>query len=89
MTKCLTFRFIIFVLVLPLLQTYLFNIAIGRKPKNLALAVINDENSHCDYSAYQGCFLDENQTVSLSCLYLEYMENQTYSFVSTCIDNFS
>lgn len=73
--------FIIFVLVLPLLQTYLFNTAIGRKPNNLPLAVINDENSHCDYSAYQGCFLDENQTVSLSCLYLEYMENQTYSFV--------
>lgn len=78
----LPFRFMIFVVVLPLLQTYLFNTAIGRKPKNVHLAVINDEIADCDYSAYQGCFLDENQTVSLSCLYLEFMQNQTYKFVS-------
>lgn len=73
--------FLVFVLVLPLLQTYLFNVAIGRKPKNIPLGVINDEKADCDYTAYQGCFLDENQTVSLSCLYLEFLQNETYKFV--------
>ena len=72
----------VFVLVLPLLQTYLFNTAIGRKPKNIHLGIINDETSHCDTKAYEGCFLDENSTVSLSCLYLEFLQNQTYKFVS-------
>lgn len=77
----------VFVIVLPVLQTYLFNVAIGRKPKNIQLAVVNDEIStaNCSYSAYQGCFLDANQTVSLSCLYLEVLQNESYNFVSTVL----
>lgn len=74
----------VFVIVLPVLQTYLFNTAIGRKPRNLHLAVVNDEiaTANCSHSAYQGCFLDANQTVSLSCLYLEVLQNESYNFVS-------
>ncbi len=74
----------VFVIVLPLLQTYLFNTAIGRKPKNLQIGVINNEMSvdDCSYAAYRGCFLDENETISLSCLYLEFLQNETYHLVS-------
>lgn len=77
----------LFVVILPLLQTYLFNVAIGRKPKNLNIAVINEEISNCHYSAYSGCFLDEKQNVSLSCLYLEFLKNETYTFVSSQVIN--
>lgn len=77
----------VFVIVLPVIQTYLFNIAIGRKPRNLQIAVVNDEisTSKCNHLAYKGCFLDENQTLALSCLYLEVLQNETYKFVSTYI----
>lgn len=80
----------VFVVILPILQTYLFNTAIGRKPKNLHLAVVNDEisTSDCSYSAYTGCFLDENQTVALSCLYMEFLQNETYTLVSFLIFKF-
>lgn len=74
--------FMLFVVILPLVQTYLFNVAIGRKPRNLNIAVVNEEISSCQYSAsYSGCFLDEKQNVSLSCLYLEFLKNDSYNFV--------
>lgn len=77
-------RFIIFVIFLPTVQAYIFNLVVGVTPKHVKLGVVNDEidYSKCNHSAYDGCFLDTNQNVSLSCLFLEYLQNKTYDFVS-------
>lgn len=78
-------RFVLFLFLLPISQTYFFNVSIGRKPKHLKVGVVNDEISvsRCDQDAYKGCFLLENESVSLSCCFLDLMRKETYQFVST------
>lgn len=68
---------------LPTIQAYIFNLVVGVTPKHVKLGIVNDEIDFlkCNHLAYDGCFLD-NQNVSLSCLFLEYMQNKTYDFVS-------
>ena len=83
------YRFLAFLLILPILQSYLFNVAIGGKPKHLNLAVVNEEMSpsNCAPSLYNGCVLSEeeiyNENITLSCMFLDYLKNETYNFVST------
>lgn len=56
----------------------------GRNPKNVNVAVINEEIpiAECEHITYSECFLNENQSVPLSCLYLDLLGNNTYNFVS-------
>ncbi len=57
---------------------------IGTKPAHLPLGVVNNEIpvSHCNNTIFSGCFLHEDEFVPLSCLFLQFMKNQTYDFVS-------
>lgn len=75
--------FVLFLFLLPISQTYFFNVSIGRKPKHLKVGVVNDEISvsRCDQDAYKGCFLLENESVSLSCCFLDLMRKETYQFI--------
>lgn len=79
---CFHCRFIGFVIILPMVQVILFNTAIGKKPKNLPLAVVNDEST-CIHSNFDGCFLDDNSSIALSCRYLELLKKCSYDLVST------
>ncbi|KAL0277532.1 UNVERIFIED_CONTAM: hypothetical protein PYX00_004782 [Menopon gallinae] len=75
---------ILFLFVLPVIQVILFCTAIGRDPKELHLAVVNNE-----LDVYQKCddtlltSKDCNFTL-LSCQYLQYLKNRT-SYIQ---DNF-
>lgn len=73
-------------MVLPILQSYLFNVTFGGRPTNLPIAVVNEEikNDSCNSLTYDSCFLneEENQNIALSCLYLEFLRNKSYNLVS-------
>ncbi|XP_054276037.1 ABC transporter G family member 20-like [Macrosteles quadrilineatus] len=71
----------LFLLGLPILQCTLYNLAIGRDPQGLKLAVVNDELEHglsdCGHIPSTGCHLD----LPLSCRYLMHMRGKTLSVV--------
>lgn len=69
-----------------MVQVVLFNTAVGKKTKDVKIAVVNKESS-CVHPNYSACFLDENSTVTLSCSYLEYLIKQSYDLVSICGTN--
>lgn len=75
-------------IMLPFLNTLFFNIAIGRNPRGLSIAVVNDEISmfNCTEAMYSTCFLDDNSTVTLSCLFINLLRNKSYTVVSTSAD---
>lgn len=81
------FRFLGFLFLLPLVQTYFFNLAIGHDPKGLNIAVVNEEIHHrrhgeCKPEYYQGCFLDYPQDVIMSCAYVETIKSRSLNIVS-------
>ncbi len=79
-------RFLLFSLFMPIIQTALFNEAIGKKPKDLELGVVNEEIStnDCNQYADSGCFFDPNPNAntSLSCALLQYIRDKKYKLVS-------
>lgn len=81
------FRFLVFLFLLPLVQTYFFNLAIGHDPKGLYIAVVNEEiqqrqSGECKPEYYKGCFLDNPQDVMMSCAYVEQMKTKSMNIVS-------
>ena len=69
-------------LILPILQTFLFCLGIGRNPSLLKVAVVDDELGRSFMSSqncpvYEGC----NYTL-LSCRYLEALNRKGVSYVS-------
>lgn len=80
-------RFLAFLFLLPLVQTYFFNLAIGHDPTGLYIAVVNNElhGKHlgeCKSEYYQGCFLDNPKDVIMSCAYVDQMKSRTLNIVS-------
>ncbi|XKL64715.1 hypothetical protein PGB90_004801 [Kerria lacca] len=77
------YLFLILVLALPLTQNIFANLTLGKKPKNLPLGVLNEEIpiNNCSYTTYNGCVLNENQTLTLSCLYLNYLRENFYTLI--------
>lgn len=71
-----------FIIGLPVAQTVLFCLAVGRDPEGLPLAVVNHELSEKHLAQqecpiYKGC----NYTM-LSCRYLDYLKNRSIELVS-------
>ncbi|XP_026813048.1 ABC transporter G family member 23-like [Rhopalosiphum maidis] len=78
--------FLVFLFLLPLVQTYFFNLAIGHDPKGLYIAVVNEEIQHrqsgeCKPEYYKGCFLDNPQDVIMSCAYVEQMKTKSMNIL--------
>lgn len=83
----IVFRFLVFLFLLPLVQTYFFNLAIGHDPKGLYIAVVNKEIQQtqfkeCKPEYSDGCFLDNSQDVIMSCAYVEQMKIKSMNIVS-------
>lgn len=81
------FRFLFFLFLLPLVQTYFFNLAIGHDPKGLHIAIVNKELeqrnfTECKPEYYQGCFLDHPEDVMMSCAYVDQMKIKSMQIVS-------
>lgn len=73
--------FLLFLFLLPLVQTYFFNLAIGHDPKGLYIAVVNKEMQQrqpgeCKPEYYEGCFLDNPDDVIMSCAYVDQMKTK-------------
>lgn len=72
-----------FLLLLPVVQCFLFCLCIGRDPHGLKIAIVNEELksgiSSCSWLPLEGC----NFSVPLSCRYLNKLRNKTYKLVST------
>lgn len=87
-------RFLLFLFLLPLVQTYFFNLAIGHDPKGLYIAVVNNEMQQrqpgeCKPEYYKGCFLDNPGDVIMSCAYVDQIKTKSMNIVSIptyCID---
>lgn len=84
------FRFLVFLFLLPLAQTYFFNLAIGHDPKGLYIGVVNKElqerkPGECKPQYYSGCFLENPEDVVMSCAYVEQMKTRSMNIVSTKI----
>ncbi|XP_025200629.1 ABC transporter G family member 23-like [Melanaphis sacchari] len=78
--------FLVFLFLLPLVQTYFFNLAIGHDPKGLYIAVVNEEiqqrqPGECKPEYYKGCFLDNPQDVIMSCAYVEQMKTKSMNIL--------
>lgn len=89
----MVFRFLAFLFLLPLVQTYFFNLAIGHDPQGLYIAVVNKElqqrrPGECKPEYYEGCFLDNPQDVIMSCAYVEQMRHKSMNIVSIQTDPF-
>lgn len=69
-----------FLMLLPIVQCLLFNLCIGRDPRELHIAVVNDEVpslSECDSAPMSGCYIDSH----LSCRYLDKLREKTINLV--------
>lgn len=70
-----------FLFGLPLLQCTLYNLAIGRDPEGLKIAVVNSELEHglsdCLMYSLTGC----NLNIPLSCRYIKQLQTKTINLV--------
>ncbi|VVC28742.1 AAA+ ATPase domain,P-loop containing nucleoside triphosphate hydrolase,ABC transporter-like,ABC-2 [Cinara cedri] len=70
-----------FLMILPVVQCYLFCTCIGRDPQGLKLGVVNEElktgMSNCSNYLARGC----NFSVPLSCRYLQNLKDKSYKLV--------
>lgn len=87
------FRFTIFLILLPLGQTYFVNQAIGHNPKGLNIAVVNKEMqqkrlAQCEPEYYSECFLDDSQDSLLSCAYIDIIKSKSLNIVSFFSKNY-
>lgn len=78
----------VFLFLLPLVQTYFFNLAIGHDPEGLNIAVVNKEleqrrPGECKPEYYQGCFLDDYENVIMSCAYVDQIKSKSMNIVRT------
>lgn len=85
------FRFLVFLFLLPLVQTYFFNLAVGHDPKGLYIAVVNDEyqqgrHGECQPQFYDGCFIDNPTDVMMSCAYVEQIKLKSMNVVSSVFE---
>ncbi|XP_050422557.1 ABC transporter G family member 23-like isoform X2 [Adelges cooleyi] len=74
--------FLCFLFLLPLVQTYFFNLAIGHDPQGLSIAVVNKEVAskgiaECNPDLYSGCFLDDPNSVTISCAFEDQIKSKT------------
>lgn len=77
-------RFLIFSLFLSTVTLTVFNVIIGKPPKNLSIGVINDESSFdgCNLKDIHACFLNQSKSILFSCLLTDFLRNETYKVVS-------
>ncbi|KAL4131486.1 hypothetical protein QTP88_008794 [Uroleucon formosanum] len=78
--------FLLFLFLLPLVQTYFFNLAIGHDPKGLYIAVVNNEMQQrqpgeCKPEYYKGCFLDNPGDVIMSCAYVDQIKTKSMNIL--------
>jgi ABC-type multidrug transport system ATPase subunit/ABC-type multidrug transport system permease subunit len=78
--------FLLFLFLLPLVQTYFFNLAIGHDPKGLYIAVVNKEMQQrqpgeCKPEYYKGCFLDDPDDVIMSCAYVDQIKTKSMNIL--------
>lgn len=76
----LLLRIMGFLMLLPIVQCLLFNLCIGRDPRELHIAVVNDEVaslSECYSAPMSGCYIDSH----LSCRYLDKLREKTINLV--------
>ncbi|XP_050534362.1 ABC transporter G family member 23-like [Daktulosphaira vitifoliae] len=70
-----------FLMILPVVQCYLFCTCIGRDPKGLKIAVVNEELSFgmgsCSDYPMRGC----NFSVPLSCRYMQNLRDKSYNLI--------
>ncbi|KAK7588216.1 hypothetical protein V9T40_005461 [Parthenolecanium corni] len=71
------YPFQILLMFLPVVSSWFFCTAIGRYPQRLKLAIVNEE-TNCNMYERNGCFLDSDSNVHISCLFLEALKNKTY-----------
>lgn len=84
-TVC-SLRMMLFLFGLPIVQCTLYNLAIGRDPEGLRIAVVNHELEHgladCAHLPATGCHLD----LPLSCRYVQQIRAKTLSVVCDLIE---
>ncbi|XKL69122.1 hypothetical protein PGB90_006891 [Kerria lacca] len=70
-----------FLLLLPVVQCFLFCLCIGRDPRGLKIAVVDEELEHgissCKWLPSEGC----NFSIPLSCRYLRKLQQKTYKLI--------
>ncbi|XP_050542631.1 ABC transporter G family member 20-like [Daktulosphaira vitifoliae] len=74
--------FLGFIILLPLIQTYFFNLCIGHDPKGLKIGIINNELalkgfSKCSPELFNGCFLNNPDNLTVSCAFEEHLKKRS------------
>lgn len=84
--NCIVFRFIAFLITLPLAQSVFFNLAIGTDPTDLKIGIVDDELSNglseCQMSRTKSCAYNYTEDLKLSCLYLDELTKKRFRLVS-------
>ncbi|KAK7595507.1 hypothetical protein V9T40_013332 [Parthenolecanium corni] len=77
------YTFLIFSLFLSTVTLTVFNVIIGKPPKNLSIGVINDESSFdgCNLKDIHACFLNQSKSILFSCLLTDFLRNETYKVI--------
>lgn len=77
-------RLLFTMILLPIIQSFNFCLAIGVNFKNMPIAIKNDEVNFADCRSYNfdGCIFDENNSQTISCVVMNYLSSQDYNLVS-------
>ncbi|VVC43841.1 AAA+ ATPase domain,P-loop containing nucleoside triphosphate hydrolase,ABC transporter-like,ABC [Cinara cedri] len=66
--------FLIFTFILPLVQTFVYNLCVGHSIQNANLGIVNDEIKNCSTDHYrQKCFINELNNTKLSCMFIDHL----------------
>lgn len=71
-------------IILPILNSMFYCLAIGTNFKNIPITVRNEETDllNCQYSDTNGCILNKNNNQTMSCVVLSYLQSLDYTFVN-------
>jgi hypothetical protein len=81
----LLYRLLFSLIILPVLQSFNFCLAIGGEFKNMPITFKNEEVNYefCQNYSTKGCIFDEDSNETLSCVVLDYFASLNYKLVST------
>ncbi|XP_025415790.1 ABC transporter G family member 23-like isoform X1 [Sipha flava] len=70
-------------IVLPIIQSFNFCSAVGVNFKNMPIAIKNEEVNFtdCQYSNFNGCIFDKNNSLTVSCVIMNYLSSLDYNLV--------
>lgn len=72
--------------LLPIMLAFFLCTGVGTNLKNMPIAIKNEEVniSGCQNSSVNGCIFDKHNNLTMSCVIMNHLAEQSYNLVSIC-----